>query len=140
MFIVKGKYSEAKVYATIVEDEAMSQIYKFVNSPITENCKVAIMPDVHAGKDICIGYTQEIKGRVQPNAVSVDIGCGMLVLKVSKDFILDLPKLDKVIHQKIPSGMNHRNKKHKYAEKVEEILKRIRCFDFLSKDSEESTN
>lgn len=118
MFIVKGKYSEAKVYATIVEDEAMSQIYKFVNSPITENCKVAIMPDVHAGKDICIGYTQEIKGRVQPNAVSVDIGCGMLVLKVSKDFILDLPKLDKVIHQKIPSGMNHRDSKHPFADKT----------------------
>lgn len=118
MFIVKGKYSEAKVYATIVEDEAMSQIYKFVNSPITENCKVAIMPDVHAGKDICIGYTQEIKGRVQPNAVSVDIGCGMLVLKVSKDFIMDLPKLDKVIHQKIPSGMNHRDSKHPFADKA----------------------
>lgn len=118
MFIVKGKYSEAKVYASIVEDEAMSQIYKFVNSPITENCKVAIMPDVHAGKDICIGYTQEIKGRVQPNAVSVDIGCGMLVLKVSKDFILDLPKLDKVIHQKIPSGMNHRDSKHPFADKT----------------------
>lgn len=118
MFIVKGKYSEAKVYATIVEDEAMSQIYKFVNSPITENCKVAIMPDVHAGKDICIGYTQEIKGRVQPNAVSVDIGCGMLVLKVSKDFIMDLPKLDKVIHQKIPSGMNHRDSKHPFADKT----------------------
>lgn len=118
MFTVKGKYSEAKVYASIVEDEAMSQIYKFVNSPITENCKVAIMPDVHAGKDICIGYTQEIKGRVQPNAVSVDIGCGMLVLKVSKDFIMDLPKLDKVIHQKIPSGMNHRASKHPFADKT----------------------
>lgn len=118
MFTVKGKYSEAKVYASIVEDEAMFQIYNFVNSPVTENCKVAIMPDVHAGKGICIGFTQEIKGRVVPNAVSVDIGCGMLVLKVSKDFIMDLPKLDKVIHQKIPSGMNHRDSKLPFADKT----------------------
>ena len=118
MFTIKGKYSEAKVYASIVEDEAMSQIYNFVNSPVTENCKVAIMPDAHAGKGICIGFTQEIKGRVVPNAVSVDIGCGMLVLKVSKDFIMDLPKLDKVIHQKIPSGMNHRDSKHPFADKT----------------------
>lgn len=115
MFTIKGKYSEAKVYASIVEDEAMSQIYNFVNSPVTENCNVAIMPDVHAGKGICIGYTQTIKDKVVPNAVSVDIGCGMLVLKVSKDFIMDLPKLDKVIHQKIPSGMNHRDKAHAFA-------------------------
>lgn len=118
MFTVKGKYSEAKVYASIVEDEAMSQIYNFVNSPVTENCNVAIMPDVHAGKGICIGYTQTIKDKVVPNAVSVDIGCGMLVLKVSKDFIIDLPKLDKVIHQKIPSGMNHRDSKHPFADKT----------------------
>lgn len=118
MFTVKGKYSEAKVYASIVEDEAMSQIYNFVNSPVTENCNVAIMPDVHAGKGICIGYTQTIKDKVVPNAVSVDIGCGMLVLKVSKDFIMDLPKLDKVIHQKIPSGMNHRASKHPFADKT----------------------
>lgn len=118
MFTVKGKYSEAKVYASIVEDEAMSQIYNFVNSPVTENCNVAIMPDVHAGKGICIGYTQTIKDKVVPNAVSADIGCGMLVLKVSKDFIMDLPKLDKVIHQKIPSDMNHRDSKHPFADKT----------------------
>lgn len=134
MFTIKGKYSEAKVYATIVEDEAMSQIYNFVNSPVTENCKVAIMPDVHAGKDICIGFTQEIKGRVVPNAVSVDIGCGMLVLKVSKeagDKIFNKPgleKLDKVIREKIPSGMNHRDKPLEKAKVLKDELDNLICF------------
>lgn len=127
MFTVKGKYSEAKVYASTVEDEAMSQIYKFVNSPVTENCKVAIMPDVHAGKDICIGYTQEVKGRVQPNAVSVDIGCGMLVLKISAEAgkqLFNKPgleKFDKIMHTKIPSGRNHRTTLHRFAKDFSRI-------------------
>lgn len=115
MFEITGKYGTAEVYATTVEQECTSQIYGFMNSPVVEGCKVAIMPDCHAGKGACIGFTQEIKGRANPNMVGVDIGCGMLVLKVSKDFIMDLPKLDKVINQKIPSGMKHRSTLHPFA-------------------------
>jgi tRNA-splicing ligase RtcB (3'-phosphate/5'-hydroxy nucleic acid ligase) len=47
--------------------------------------------------------------------VGVDIGCGMLVLKVSRDFKMDLPKLDKIINEKIPSGMKHRPTLHPFA-------------------------
>ena len=118
MFTIKGKYSEIKIFASIIEDEALSQLYQMANHPVTEGCNVAVMPDVHAGKGSTIGYTQTLKGRVIVSTVGVDIGCGMLVLKVSKDFILDLPKLDKVIHQKIPSGMNHRDSKHPFADKT----------------------
>lgn len=118
MFEIVGKYNKAKVYADIVEQEAYSQIQNLVNSKMIEGSKVAVMPDVHCGKSACIGFTQTIKDKVVPNLVGVDIGCGMLVLKVSKDFIMDLPKLDKVIHQKIPSGMNHRNSKHPFADKT----------------------
>ena len=118
MFTIKGKYAEIKVFATIVEDEATKQLYNLANSKMIEGSKVAVMPDVHCGKSACIGFTQTIKDKVVPNLVGVDIGCGMLVLKVSKDFIMDLPKLDKVIHQKIPSGMNHRDSKHPFADKT----------------------
>lgn len=118
MFTIKGKYSEIKIFASIIEDEALNQLYQMANHPVTEGCNVAVMPDVHAGKGSTIGYTQTLKGRVIVSTVGVDIGCGMLVLKVSKDFIMDLPKLDKVIHQKIPSGMNHRDSKHPFADKT----------------------
>lgn len=125
MFEVTGKYGTAKVFATTVEEEAMSQIYGFMNSPVVEGCNVAIMPDTHAGKGAVIGFTQEFKNRVNPNMVGVDIGCGMLVLKISKesgDKIFNKPgleKLDKVIRQYIPSGMNHRNKLHKFASEID---------------------
>ena len=85
MFEITGKYGTAKIYATTVEEECVSQIYGFMNSPVVENCNIAIMPDTHAGKGSCIGFTQKIKKkkpRVNPNMVGVDIGCGMLVLKI----------------------------------------------------------
>lgn len=120
MFEITGKYGTAKVFASTVEDECVSQIYGFMNSPVVEDCNVAIMPDCHAGKGACIGFTQEVKNRVNPNMVGVDIGCGMLVLKVSKDFKkMDFAKLDKVIRQYIPSGMSHRDKKHPFADKID---------------------
>lgn len=118
MFEIVGKYNTAKVYADIVEQEAYSQIQNLVNQKFSEGSNIAIMADTHAGKGCVIGFTQTIKDKVVPNLVGCDIGCGMLVLKVSKDFIMDLPKLDKVIHQKIPSGMNHRDSKHPFADKT----------------------
>lgn len=125
MFTIKGKYSEIKIFASIVEDEALRQLYQMANSPVTEGCNVAVMPDVHAGKGSTIGYTQTIKDRVIPSTVGVDIGCGMLVLHIKKesgDKIFNKPgleKLDKVIRQYIPSGMNHRKTLHRFAEKVD---------------------
>ena len=76
------------------------------------------MPDANTGKGSTVGYTQEIKDKVNPSLVSVDIGCGMLVLKVSKDFHMDLPKLDKVIHQKVPSGLKHCDKVSPFAKNI----------------------
>lgn len=118
MFEVVGKYNKAKVYADIVEQEAYSQIMNLLNQKFAEGSNIAIMADTHAGAGCVIGFTQTIVDKAVPNLVGVDIGCGMLVLKVSKDFIIDLPKLDKVIHQKIPSGMKHRDKAHAFASKI----------------------
>lgn len=136
MFIIKGRYAEAKIYASTIEDEAMSQIYNMLNSPVTEESHVAIMPDVHAGKAATIGYTQTVKGRVIPASVSVDIGCGMLVLKISKeagDRLFNKPgleKFDKIMHTKIPSGMAHRKALHKFAKDFTEIKDLIADADY----------
>lgn len=132
MFTIKGKYAEAKVYATTVEDGAISQIYDVLNCKVTEGCKVAVMPDVHMGKGATIGYTQTINGRVIPSSVSVDIGCGMLVAKLDGKKVKELfgheeglKRLDKVWRQKIPMGCDHRNKLHKFAANCH--LDRIKC-------------
>ena len=139
MFELTGKYGTAKVYATTVEDECISQIYGFMNSPVVENCNIAIMPDTHAGKGPCIGFTQKINNenpRVNPNMVGVDIGCGMLVLKISADAgkqLFNKPgleKFDKIMHTKVPSGMNHRKTLHKFAKDFFEIKELIADADY----------
>ena len=139
MFELTGKYGTAKVYASTVEDECVSQIYGFMNSPVVENCNIAIMPDAHAGKGSCIGFTQKLNAdnpRVNPNMVGVDIGCGVLVLKISaeagKQFFNKpgLEKFDKIMHTKVPSGMNHRKTLHRFAKDFSRIRELIADADY----------
>ncbi len=139
MFEIIGKYGTAKVYATTVEDECVSQIYGFMNSPVVEGCNIAIMPDTHAGKGASIGFTQMINKenpRVNPNMVGVDIGCGMLVLKISAEagkIFFNKPgleKFDKIMHTKVPSGMAHRKTLHKFAKDFTEIKNLIADADY----------
>lgn len=138
-FTIKGKFCEMNVYATTVEDEAISQLYTFANNPVTEGCHVAIMPDVHSGKGVTIGFTQMINKenpRINPNMVGVDIGCGMLVLKISAEagkILFNKPgleKFDKIMHTKVPSGMAHRETLHKFAKDFTEIKNLIADADY----------
>ena len=95
---ITGKFNTATVYTDNIEEAAYKQILNLMNQKFAEGSHFAIMPDCHAGTGCVIGLTMKIIDRVVPNLVGVDIGCGMLVMKVSKDCILDLPKFDKVWH------------------------------------------
>ena len=124
MIEIKGKYNTASIYTDSIEDEAYKQVLNLMNQKFAEGSKFAIMPDCHAGAGCVIGLTMKIIDKVVPNLCGVDIGCGMLVLKVDKSFNFDLPKVDRIWHEDIPSGMNHRSTKHKFADmaKIEDIL------------------
>ncbi len=90
---IKGKVNTALCYAKVVEDEAIEQIRRMCDYPMTEGSKIRIMPDVHAGKGCTIGTTMTIKDKAVPNVVGVDIGCGMYTVDLGKQK-LDLEKLD----------------------------------------------
>ena len=94
-----------KIFTSNIEQEAIDQINTLLNQPAFENCKVRIMPDVHAGAGCVIGFTADLGDKVIPNIVGVDIGCGMLTVKLHPTEI-DFEKLDKVIREKIPYGRN----------------------------------
>ena len=104
MFEIKGKINTAICYAKVVEDEAIEQIRRMCDYDFTENSKIRIMPDVHAGKGCTIGTTMTVTGKVVPNIVGVDIGCGMYTINLGKGDI-DLARLDEAAHF-VPSGMN----------------------------------
>ena len=99
---IKGKVNTALCYAKVVEDEAIEQIRRMCDYPMTEGSKIRIMPDVHFGKGCTIGTTMTIKDKAVPNVVGVDIGCGMYTVNLGKVDI-DLAKFDEAAHY-IPSG------------------------------------
>ena len=71
------------------------------------------MPDTHAGAGCTIGTTMTLHGKVVPNLVGVDIGCGMFCVSLI-DKGIDLKALDEVIKKYVPSGQNIRSKDHNY--------------------------
>lgn len=99
-----------KIFTNNVEDEAVRQIDELLQQKPFMDCKVRIMPDVHAGKGCVIGFTADLGDKIIPNIVGVDIGCGMLCVSLGKKEI-DLERLDKVINENIPSGRNVRESK-----------------------------
>lgn len=103
-FEIKGKVNTAICYARVVEEDAIEQIRRMCDYPMSEGAKIRIMPDVHFGKGCTIGTTMTITDKAVPNIVGVDIGCGMYTVNLGKCDI-NLEEFDKVAHF-IPSGRN----------------------------------
>ena len=105
-----------KIFTDNIEEKALEQIRNLLAQPAFSECKVRIMPDVHAGAGCVIGFTANLGDKVIPNVVGVDIGCGMLTTSLGK-IDIDFDKLDQVIRKRIPSGQNvHDNIRFKYNE------------------------
>ena len=104
-----------KIFTENIEQEAIDQINTLLDQPAFSDCKVRIMPDVHAGAGCVIGFTANLGDKVIPNIVGVDIGCGMWTIELGyfdDDFNIhnvteiDYEKLDAVIRKHIPCGRN----------------------------------
>lgn len=52
--------SDLKIFTDNIEPEALNQIYTLVKQPVFADCKVRIMPDVHAGAGCVIGFTADL--------------------------------------------------------------------------------
>ena len=109
-----------KIFTNDIEQEAINQIDELLEQEPFKNCKVRIMPDVHAGKGCVIGFTADLGDKVIPNIVGVDIGCGMLCVELGK-INLDLERLDKIINEHIPSGRNIRESKLINFDKINDL-------------------
>ncbi len=99
-----------KMWLDEIEDEALQQAKNLANLPFAFH-HIALMPDAHVGFGMPIGGVLATKDVIVPNAVGVDIGCGMCAVKtslqeISKDNLISIMKQ---IRQAIPVGFN----KHK---------------------------
>lgn len=100
------------IWADDIEKSAMEQVYNLANYPFAFK-HIALMPDVHQGYGMPIGGIMATMKVVVPNAVGVDIGCGMCAVQTSiKDDELDTDTLKRIldkIRSLIPVGFSHKD-------------------------------
>ena len=126
MLRVTGTHNTAFCYTHELEPVAEAQIKTVCDRPEFADCKIRIMPDVHAGKGCTIGTTMTITDKIVPGMVGVDIGCGMETVKIAEREI-DFHKLDGLIRKQIPCGREIRDKEHRLNEEIN--LEALRCVD-----------
>lgn len=102
-----------KMWVTDIEANALAQARNLANLPFVFK-HVALMPDCHSGYGMPIGGVIATKGVIIPNAVGVDIGCGMCALKTSLTEITTetVKQIMSGIRELIPLGFDH----HKQAQ------------------------
>ena len=106
-----------KLWLDDIDDAALEQAKNLANLPFAVR-HVAIMPDSHPGYGMPIGGVLATQDVVIPNAVGVDIGCGVVAQKTTLAAI-DQKELKEIIHlirARIPVGFGHQ------AEPQDELL------------------
>ena len=131
MLTIQNTHNTAVIYADTIDSGTGGMLREFCGLPLSAGSRIRVMPDVHAGKGCVIGLTMTVTDCVAPGLIGVDIGCGILAVRLDAKR-LDLQKLDKLIHEKIPAGRNVRTKTHRFAEQAE--LERLLCFCHIQSD------
>ena len=129
MIEVVGKYNTAICYTGELEEAAAGQIKAVCDQPAFSDCRIRVMPDVHAGMGCTIGTTMTITDKIVPGMVGVDIGCGMETVRVSEKE-MDFAKLDGLIRSQIPCGRDVRATPHGLNEEID--LTQLRCSPYVN--------
>lgn len=89
-----------------LEDEAKVQLLNVASLPFIHK-HIAVMPDVHWGMGATIGSVIPMVGAVIPAAVGVDIGCGMMAVRLhlkAENLPENLKEIRTVIERAVPHG------------------------------------
>jgi tRNA-splicing ligase RtcB len=118
--VVSTEKVPIKMWLDNIETGAMTQAMNLANLPMAFQ-HIAIMPDSHQGYGMPIGAVMASRDYVFPNAVGVDIGCGMCAMKTSITDAVSTEDLKRImggsqeykggIRSSIPVGYNHKSKK-----------------------------
>lgn len=107
-----------KSWCPEIEEGALEQAKNLSKLPFVFK-HIALMPDCHQGYGMPIGGVIATKDVIIPNAVGVDIGCGVGLIETPFTINdIDLPTLKEImgkIRKTIPLGFNH----HKEAQSEE---------------------
>lgn len=119
MLELKGRYcKDCKIFTDNIDQDALSMIYHFLDHPMFEGSKIRIMPDVHAGKDIVVGFTVPFTDHVNPDHVGGDIGCSVSTAITDLPVCeADYPAIEQAIREYVKFGMKiHQTAVYDYKE------------------------
>lgn len=106
--VITSERIPIKLWLDEIDDATLQQARHLASLPFAFKW-VALMPDSHVGFGMPIGGVLAAQEVIVPNAVGVDIGCGMLAARTNLEKI-DLSALQLLldrIHQQIPLGFHH---------------------------------
>ena len=109
MYSITTERITIKVWATNLEENALEQAINLANLPFAKHW-IPLMADAHLGFGMPIGGVVATENMVIPNAVGVDIGCGMNALRLSltaNQLPDNLKPIRLAIEDAIPVGFNH---------------------------------
>lgn len=109
--IVTSETTPIKLWLPDPDEETLQQAKNLANMPGIHH-HVAIMPDAHVGYGMPIGGVAATDGLIIPNAVGVDIGCGICAVETSLREINTgtLKKIMAAVRRNIPLGFKHHKK------------------------------
>ncbi len=110
--IIKTEKHPIKLWLDDIEAGAMQQARNLANLPFVFR-HIAVMPDAHQGYGMPIGGVMAAEDVIIPNAVGVDIGCGICAVRTSLTNISteQLKKTLGAIRRLIPLGFKHHKQK-----------------------------
>jgi tRNA-splicing ligase RtcB len=109
-------------------EDCMQQARNLANLPVARKW-IAVMPDCHLGYGMPIGGVLATRDAVVPNAVGVDIGCGMIAVRINN---LSRAELSPEVlqswrvetHKRVPVGMAS----HQHPQGIPEGLNPMKVF------------
>jgi len=110
--VITSERVPIKLWLDNIEEGAFQQAKTLANLPFAFK-HIAIMPDSHQGYGMPIGGVLAANHAIIPNAVGVDIGCGMCSLKTNLEQIEtdSLKKIMGRIRKMVPVGFSHHPEK-----------------------------
>ena len=124
---LQGKYcQDCKIFTDNVEEEAVALVQSMLEQPAFADSHIRIMPDVHMGKEITIGFSAPLGKYVNPNHVGVDIGCTVSTMELSTAVPEECyAEFERMVGEVIPTG--HRINGH-------EVINRDEFYAFLNEE------
>ena len=113
--VVTTEKQPIKLWLDDIDAGALEQARNLANLPFVHK-HIAVMPDAHLGYGMPIGGVMATSDMIIPNAVGVDIGCGMCAVQTSLQHISreKLKHIMGLVRSTVPLGFkHHKNKQNK---------------------------